>query len=270
MRLYPLEMDAFTGVLLYILGKWTSNGITNTSCEKKVYGKWGILGSMDGWFTHIFFLWIDQVTMFLAATPALKLVTMTICTSFCYTPLYCLGFLAMSGFLDGKSAKETLTDVKERVGELSALTIKTWMPLNVILFGLVPATYRVLVSMMMNYVYLIGLALWDSGKLDGLLRKKPQPVAAGVDFEPINPSPTPALLNQESLTPLLPVDIAQPVFAFDNVQTPWDSNIMAAALRTDEPSNTADTHMMHTSTVESFDHAVSNPTAPLGATSNIL
>jgi len=269
MLLYPLEIDALTGALLYILGKWTSNAITNTKSKSRIYGKWGVMGSLDGWFTHLWYVWIDYATMFMASTPALKLFTMTVCTSFIYTPMYCALFLAVMAVLDGKRGAGVLNEVKEKVVELSDLTIKTWMPLNVILFGMVPATYRVLVSMLMNYVYLIGLAMWESGKLGILLGQKAAPVEAGVDIDPIIPSPQPALLNNESLLPQIPVDMAQPLFAFDNTATPWDQGAMAPALRTDE-SAAMDTPIMHTGTVESLDHPAANPAQPLGDTSNYL
>lgn len=272
MRVYPLEMDALTGVLLYIIGKWTSNQITKSSCDSKVYGKWGIMGALDGWFTHIWYMYIDVATMFLAATPALKLFTMTVCTSFLYTPIYCVMFLSVMGALEGKNAKGIVADVKSRCGEMTSLTIKTWMPLNVILFGLVPAQFRVLVSMMMNYVYLIGLAMWESGRLGALFGKQ-EVVQAGVDYEPINPSPTPGALNNgnnENVIPTFAVDIAQPIFAYENTQTPWDQNVMATALRTDEGGIIADGPMMHSGTVETLDHAAASPAQPLADTSNML
>eukprot|EP00286_Rhodomonas_abbreviata_P016237 CAMPEP_0181326578 /NCGR_PEP_ID=MMETSP1101-20121128/21584_1 /TAXON_ID=46948 /ORGANISM="Rhodomonas abbreviata, Strain Caron Lab Isolate" /LENGTH=398 /DNA_ID=CAMNT_0023435063 /DNA_START=17 /DNA_END=1213 /DNA_ORIENTATION=+ len=268
--LYPLEMDAMTGALLYILGKLTSNAITGDHCQKRVYGRWAVMGSLDGYFTHLWYVWIDMVTMFLASTPALKLFTMTIVTSFCYTPIYCAAFLLVMSTLEGKSFTNTVEKIKEDVMELSTLTIKTWMPLNVILFGLVPAAYRVLVSMLMNYVYLIGLAMWESGSLNLILdkfKRKPQETVAGADVEDMFPSAQP-LLGTDIVHSTTPVDmVMQPAFAFDNGATPWEQPHMdPGGAPVPEPGLMADAPMDH-STVESPNYVNS---APLGNPTTFL
>eukprot|EP00961_Rhodomonas_salina_P224837 3039411-Rhodomonas_salina.2 len=76
--------------------------------------------------------------------------------------------------------------------------------------------------------------------------------------------------NNENVIPTFAVDIAQPIFAYENTQTPWDQNVMATALRTDEGGIIADGPMMHSGTVETLDHAAASPAQPLADTSNML
>ena len=47
-------------------------------------------------------------------------------------------------------------------GDLAKRTFKVWAPTNVMLFTLVPIQLRTAVSMLIHYVFLVGVALWDS------------------------------------------------------------------------------------------------------------
>jgi len=170
--LYPQVMDAMTGMVLYLLGKVTSDAFNHRPwAKKRIYARWATMGLLDGYMTHAWYWFIEAAAP--AHLPLLKVTGMILTSSLVYTPLYCLGFLLVMGILEGKSLQSIQEKVQKNLLQLTTVTVKTWAPLNVILFGLIPLQSRVCFSMICHYVYLIGLAMWESGILTAfILRMK--------------------------------------------------------------------------------------------------
>ena len=167
---YPIATDVVTAILLYMLGKITSDAINRQPLAKaRVLGKWGVLGCMDGLFTGMWYRYLEASFCGLEAVP--KCLGMLMCSSFLYTPAYTSMFVAMSAVLDGMSPKEGLARFKRDVVPLTKATFTTWAPLNLLLFGFVPVQLRVVVSMAAHYVYLVFLAMWDSGFLQKFIER---------------------------------------------------------------------------------------------------
>jgi len=64
--------------------------------------------------------------------------------------------------LEGKGFRGAKARLARDFNSLSAKSIKVWGVANIPLFLFVPLHMRVVVSMGMHYVYLVGLALWDA------------------------------------------------------------------------------------------------------------
>jgi len=167
---YPHPVDTLTGMALYVLGKVTCDAINKQPWRpKREYGRWAVMGCLDGYFTHAWYWYIEMAASGLQ--PLLKLSSMVLTSSFLYTPVYCLAFLVVMGFLEGRRAAGVVDKVKKGFAELTSMTIRTWMPLNLILFGVVPLQLRVSFSMACHYLYLIALAMWESGLLTAFIAR---------------------------------------------------------------------------------------------------
>eukprot|EP00960_Hanusia_phi_P043092 755860-Hanusia_phi.AAC.4 len=90
---------------------------------------------------------------------------MTIVSSSLYTPIYCLGFLVVLSLLECKGVDGSIARVKKDFPDLYKSCLTTWAPLNAIIFGLVPLEFITVTAMLLHYVYLVVIALWDSGFL---------------------------------------------------------------------------------------------------------
>jgi len=182
---YPHPVDTMTGMALYVLGKVTCDAINKQPWrQKREYGRWAFMGCLDGYFTHAWYWYIEMAASGLQ--PLLKLSSMVLTSSFLYTPVYCLAFLVVMGVLEGRRASGVVDKVKKGFFELTSMTIRTWMPLNLILFGVVPLQLRVSFSMACHYLYLIALAMWESGLLSTFIARVRDRPQQPHKFQPVN------------------------------------------------------------------------------------
>jgi hypothetical protein len=167
--MHPITTDVVTAILLYILGKITSDAINEQPlAQKRVLGRWGILGFMDGYFTGMWYRWLETVCcgLGLYSGPIMAAIS-----TFIYTPLYSGGFIAMNAALSGVGPRAMMSRLRRDFVTVTRAGISTWGPLNVLIFSLIPVHLRVVVSMASHYVYLVFLAMWDSGLLGHFLEK---------------------------------------------------------------------------------------------------
>ena len=166
-----LAVDTGTASLLYMLGKLTSMAFGGESTQLEnnqalFLGRWGVLGLCDGLCTHYWYgLLQSMVTVAMPSAHADKLTdgfAMAAASSLVYTPAYSAVFLLLLTLLEGKSMERAVERVRMDTGDLAKRTFKVWAPTNVMLFTLVPIQLRTAVSMLIHYVFLVGVALWDS------------------------------------------------------------------------------------------------------------
>ena len=167
-----LAVDMGTASLLYMLGKLTSKAFGGETTQLKnnqalFLGRWGVLGLCDGLCTHYWYgLLQSMVTVAMpSGSHADKLTdgfAMATASSLVYTPAYSAVFLLLLTLLEGKSMERAVERVRMDTGDLAKRTFKVWAPTNVMLFTLVPIQLRTAVSMLIHYVFLVGVALWDS------------------------------------------------------------------------------------------------------------
>jgi len=142
----------------------TSDAINRQPLARpRVLAKWGILGFFDGFFTGMWYRHLE--VSFGALDPLSKCLAMFATSSLLYTPAYAAGFVVVGAALDGLSPKEIGAKFRRDIRPLTTASITTWGPLNLILFGVVPIHMRVVVSMAWHYIYLVFVAMWDSGYL---------------------------------------------------------------------------------------------------------
>ena len=79
-------------------------------------------------------------------------------------------------------------------------TTKVWVPVNVLLFGLIPLQARTMVSMGIHYLFLVGIALWDAA----MRESRAQGAAAGPVLPEIGSAND--VLNLKLATAFTPVD----------------------------------------------------------------
>ena len=167
-----VAVDMGTASLLYMLGKLTSKALMGESAQLKddqamFLARWGVLGLCDGLCTHHWYeLLQSMVTVEMPSASLADKFTdgfvMAAVSSLVYTPVYSAVFLLLLTLLEGKSWQRAVERVRMDTQDLSLRTFKVWGPTNVMLFSLVPIQHRTAVSMLIHYVFLVGVALWDS------------------------------------------------------------------------------------------------------------
>mmetsp|Transcript_18784 Transcript_18784/g.29312 ORF Transcript_18784/g.29312 Transcript_18784/m.29312 type:complete len:497 (+) Transcript_18784:190-1680(+) len=224
---YTFEVNAMTGVVLYLLGKLTSDKITKQQTTPHDLRKWACAGLMDGAFTHWWYKTVAELAMPITDEVA-RLAFMVSTTSFLYSPIYCFLFITIMAGVDGKSPQGIKAQVKSDWWTLSSATSRTWMIPNVILFTCIMPQYRLLVSMVLNYMYLIGLALWESGNLAIIMKSLKSKIPGRKDHsaEPAGPSVIP------SAVPALATASVAGSFGFsDNtIDQGWDRGVLSENL----------------------------------------
>jgi len=168
-RASPMLADCLFAGALYVLGKVTSSAIIGTREDLPSLSKWFICGLVDGYACHAWYSFLEFKCRFIADRLQQSLV-MNGLSSVLFTPAYCAGFLVLLSLLEGKGIRGAKARLARDFNSLSNKSIKVWGVANMPLFLLVPLHMRVVASMGMHYVYLVGLALWDANS------RKPAPV----------------------------------------------------------------------------------------------
>ncbi|MGB1600446.1 MAG: Mpv17/PMP22 family protein, partial [Promethearchaeia archaeon] len=164
-----LAVDTGTASLLYMLGKLTSKAFGADSAQLKndqvlFLARWGVLGLCDGLCTHHWYGLLQSMVNI--AMPSASELTagfaMAAMSALVYTPAYSAAFLLLLTLLEGESWERAAKRVRLDTGDLAMRTFKVWGPTNVMLFTFVPLELRTAVSMLIHYVFLVGVAVWDS------------------------------------------------------------------------------------------------------------
>ena len=160
---HPIATDVGTAIVLYVLGKVTSDRINKQPwAQKRVYVRWGIMGLLDGLFTGMWYRWL-QVHVACPAENAGLL--MAAVSTGLYTPVFSGGFIFTNAALSGSGLRDSVSAVRRDFRALTVAGIRTWGPMNVALFTFIPAHLRVAFSMVVHYFYIVMLATWMSGFL---------------------------------------------------------------------------------------------------------
>ena len=82
--------------------------------------------------------------------------------------------------MEGRGLASAVQQVRDDLIELSRLSVATWLPFNVVIYGVVPLRLRLPAAMMVHLIYAIGLALWEVGFLGSRVSpsESSSPVAA--------------------------------------------------------------------------------------------
>uniref|UniRef100_A0A6U5WUL8 Uncharacterized protein n=1 Tax=Guillardia theta TaxID=55529 RepID=A0A6U5WUL8_GUITH len=163
-KISPIQIDALTGMLLYVLGKITADRINQEKTNKKEIRRWGTVGGIDGCLAHVWYIITDHLASICIFQQKIWIVLVQVfLTELLYTPLFVSIFLLVSARFDGKSLQESLGKVRTGLVPMWRMSTKTWIPINIFIFSLIPVERRVLVSMFLNYGFVVTLALWDTG-----------------------------------------------------------------------------------------------------------
>lgn len=122
--------------------------------------KWFACGLFDGWALHA---WYAVLNGNFGTLPALQ--QTVICngvSSGFFTPAYCASFLLLLSLLELKGWSSAIERVGRDWKDLATKSVQMWFVLNIPLFLCVPVHLRVVVSMSLHYLYLVGLGLWDA------------------------------------------------------------------------------------------------------------
>jgi len=169
-RASPMLADCLFAGVLYVLGKVTSSAILGKREDLPSLSKWFVCGLVDGYACHAWYSFLEFKCGFIADRLQQALV-MNGLSSALFTPAYCAGFLALLSLLEGKGIRGAKARLSRDYSSLSEKSIKVWAMANMPLFLLVPLHMRVVASMGMHYVYLVGLALWDANARKGAEQK---------------------------------------------------------------------------------------------------
>jgi protein Mpv17 len=160
-RSSPMLADCLFAGVLYVFGKVTSSAILGNREDLPSLTKWFVCGLVDGYACHAWYSFLEFKFSFMADRLQQALI-MNGLSAALFTPAYCAGFLALLSLLEGKGISGAKARLSRDFNSLSEKSIKVWGLANIPLFWLVPLHMRVVVSMGMHYVYLVGLALWDA------------------------------------------------------------------------------------------------------------
>merc|ERR1712216_430189 len=160
---HPIATDVGTAIVLYVLGKVTSDRINKQPwAQKRVYVRWGIMGLLDGLFTGMWYRWLQVHVACPAETAGLLMAAVS---TGLYTPVFSGGFIFTNAALSGSGLRDSVSAVRRDFWALTVAEIRTWGPMNVALFTFIPAHLRVAFSMVAHYFYIVMLATWMSGFL---------------------------------------------------------------------------------------------------------
>jgi len=161
----PLMVDAITTMFLYLLGQLTLSLFTGKMSSRSVLTRWAFFGVLDGVFTHGWYHIVEWISSTLApgSSQGVNVGVKLLFTGGFYTPGYCLLFILVGALWERKSVPEIRAKFRQEAWPLLKGTVPLWTGLNVILFWHVPIKYRVLICEIFHYIYLIGLAIWESG-----------------------------------------------------------------------------------------------------------
>merc|ERR1712216_331933 len=160
---HPIATDVGTAIVLYVLGKVTSDRINKQPwAQKRVYVRWGIMGLLDGLFTGMWYRWLQVHVACPAETAGLLMAAVS---TGLYTPVFSGGFIFTNAALSGSGLRDSVSAVRRDFWALTVAGIRTWGPMNVALFTFIPAHLRVAFSMVAHYFYIVMLATWMSGFL---------------------------------------------------------------------------------------------------------
>jgi hypothetical protein len=159
----PMLMDCLFAGVLYVFGKITAGAITGKRQTGQGLTKWFICGLVDGWACHAWYAFLEA-NCALITNRLQQAVVMNGMSAAFFTPTYCAGFLILLSLLEMKGIKGAKDRLACDFRDLAGKSTKVWGVMNLPLFLCVPLHMRVVVSMMLHYVYLVGLALWDANK----------------------------------------------------------------------------------------------------------
>lgn len=157
----PLVMDGFMAAVLYAAGKLTSSSISGQKQTMRWLFNWAVCGVVDGVCTHQWYHYLQALADLTTYSTMTKALAMTATSNLLYTPIYCIGFLFLLSMLEGKGVAGAKTRIRLDIKPLFFNSFKVWGPTNVLLFAFVPLHIRTVVSMLIHYVFLVGLAVWD-------------------------------------------------------------------------------------------------------------
>jgi len=160
-RSYPLLLDCIFAGALYVAGKVTSSAILGKRESSESLTKWFICGLVDGWACHAWYSFLEVKFAYMTNKLTQTLVMNGLSSAF-FTPTYCAGFLVLLSLLERKGVRGAVDRVKRDYSDITTKSVQVWAALNMPLFLCVPLHMRVVVSMGLHYVYLVGLALWDA------------------------------------------------------------------------------------------------------------
>jgi len=155
----PVLFDCLFAGILYVLGKVTSGAITGK--QPSSLSKWFICGLVDGWACHAWYSLMEFKFAFIADRLQKALVMNSVSSAF-FTPTYCVGFLILLSLLERNGLRGAVSRVQRDAKSLVLNSSAFWACFNMPLFLFVPLHLRVVVSMALHYVYLVGLAVWDT------------------------------------------------------------------------------------------------------------
>jgi len=156
----PVVFDCIFAGLLYVLGKMTSNAFSGKQGSLPSLAKWFTCGLVDGWACHAWYAMLEFNFGFLPVFQ--QMVFMNGLSSVFFTPAYCACFLVLLSLLEFKGLSGALDRVGRDWKDLASKSVQVWGVLNIPLFLCVPLHLRVVFSMGLHYLYLVGLGVWDA------------------------------------------------------------------------------------------------------------
>ena len=90
-----------------------------------------------------------------------------------YNPVWACGFIVIMALLRSESKEEIKAELKRDWGDLYISNIVFWVPLNFVVYGVIPLDYRVASVYGFTILYVSGLSLWEENR-----NKKLQALAA--------------------------------------------------------------------------------------------
>ena len=156
-------INVLSAAVLYVLGKMTSNCFLGEPQDVSWLARWFFCGLLDGSACHYWFYYVQyfaETSLWLHGHIQQALV-MNLASTCIFTPAFCAAFLALLSFLETGRIKGAMKRIRLDWRELTSASMKWDIVVNGLVFGLVLPALRVRVSMGAQFVYLVGLAIWD-------------------------------------------------------------------------------------------------------------
>ena len=106
-----------------------------------------------------------------------------------YNPVWACGFIVIMALLRSESKEEIKAELKRDWGDLYISNIVFWVPLNFVVYGVIPLDYRVASVYGFTILYVSGLSLWEENrnkKLQALAAKNRENEYDGAQNEQLN------------------------------------------------------------------------------------
>ena len=132
------------------------------SYDLKRVARFALFGFLDGAVGN---LWCHNLDKVVKGSSKLALVAKVIADMFVYTPLWAVFFITTMSLLKGIwRIEELVKELRSQFLELFGIDVGFYLPVNLVVYGLVPLNRRVAVFGLASVVYSTILSLWNEQK----------------------------------------------------------------------------------------------------------